>query len=58
MPLQNPEWLSDSETIADIVEILFELEKAGLIVIKATHLELHDYLNDALELYRSKQEGE
>lgn len=40
----------DPEAIADIVQLLFELERDDLISIKATHLELHDYLNDRLIL--------
>lgn len=40
----------DSETIADIVQLLFELERDDLISIKATHLELHDYLSERLIL--------
>lgn len=40
----------DSEAVADIMQLLFELERDDLISIKATHLELHDYLNDRLIL--------
>ncbi len=39
-----------AENIADIVTLLFEMERDGLIKISCSHLELHDYLNDRLIL--------